>query len=91
MKPLVSIAGVLCVLAVSVQAHAQPSGDSSRRNERYQQQREQRQDQTFHHRQRERGDGESRPGRLTPEERQQLRRDIREHGREVYRDRPPRN
>lgn len=31
-----------------------------------------------------------RPVPLTPEERQQLRRDIREHGRDVYRDRPRR-
>jgi hypothetical protein len=31
-----------------------------------------------------------RPGQLTPEERQQLRRDIREHGRDVYRERPRR-
>jgi len=30
------------------------------------------------------------PRPLTPEERQQLRRDIREHGRDVYRDRPRR-
>lgn len=34
--------------------------------------------------------GQGQHGRLTPEERQQLRRDIREHGRDVYRDRPRR-
>lgn len=35
-------------------------------------------------------DERGRFGHLTPEERQQLRRDIREHGRDVYRDRPRR-
>lgn len=34
------------------------------------------------------GGDESRNNRFSSEERQQLRRDIREHGREVYRDRP---
>ncbi|MGC2520157.1 MAG: hypothetical protein WA373_13760 [Burkholderiales bacterium] len=29
-----------------------------------------------------------RDGRMTPEERQQLRRDVHDHGREIYRDRP---
>lgn len=39
-------------------------------------------------RDRQRSDEAARPGRLSPEERQQLRRDIREAGRDVYRDRP---
>lgn len=36
------------------------------------------------------GNDEPRNSRFSSEERQQLRRDIREHGREVYRDRPRR-
>ena len=33
---------------------------------------------------------ERRDGRMTPDERQQLRRDIQDHGRDIYRDRPAR-
>jgi len=45
----------------------------------------------MHNRRQERmADEDRRHGRLSPEERQQLRRDIREHGRDVYRDRPRR-
>mgnify|MGYP000858275341 CR=1 FL=1 len=94
MKRYAVLAGVLLTLVASLPAQAQP-GDGSRRFERLQQQREfQRQREMrreeFQRRQQEREEQEGRPGRLTPEERQQLRRDIREHGRDVYRDRPRR-
>ena len=96
MKRFATLAGVLISLVLSLPAQAQP-GDGSRRFERFQQQREQRREefqrqreQEFQRRQLEREEREGRPGRLSPEERQQLRRDIREHGRDVYRDRPRR-
>jgi Skp family chaperone for outer membrane proteins len=91
MNRFAALAGILIALAASLPAQAQP-GDGSRRIERFQQQREfQRQrEQEFQRRQFEREEREGRPGRLSPEERQQLRRDIREHGRDVYRDRPRR-
>lgn len=50
-----------------------------------------RDDETMRRLQQERMGGEPARGRFTHEERQQLRRDIREHGRSVYRDRPGRN
>jgi len=88
---LALIAGVFVAVTSSLPAQAQPSGrDHPRRFERQQQDsdiqrhRDMRRDQEFRHR---REDDEGRRGRLTPEERQQLRRDIREHGRDVYRDR----
>lgn len=94
MKILALCAGVFLTVTTSLPVHAQPSGrDHPRRFERQQQDRdilrhrELRRDQEFQHR---REDDEGRRGRLTPEERQQLRRDIREHGRDVYRDRPHR-
>jgi hypothetical protein len=79
-------------LALSLSAQAQP-GDGARRFERLEQQREfqprrEQRREGFQRRQQERQEQEGRPGRLTPEERQQLRRDIREHGRDVY---PPRH
>lgn len=85
MKRFTALAGVLLALAFSFPAQAQP-GDGSRRFERNQQQRELRREE-WQRRQQERQEREGRPGRLTPEERQQLRRDIREHGRDVYRPR----
>lgn len=88
MKHFATLAGVLLALVASLPAQAQP-GDGQRRFERFQQQREMRREE-FQRRQFERDGQEGRPGRLTPEERQQLRRDIREHGRDVYRDRPRR-
>lgn len=92
MKRLASLAGVIIALASSLPALAQPAGgDPHRRFERFQQQRELQRQQEFRQRRQERQEQEGRPGRLTPEERQQLRRDIREHGRDVYRDRPRRN
>lgn len=94
MKRFAALAGIFMALAVSLPAQAQP-GDGPRRFERFQQQRDfQRQREMrreeFQRQQQERQEQEGRPGRLTPEERQQLRRDIREHGRDVYRDRPRR-
>jgi len=87
-KHIVTLAGALLALVASLPAQAQP-GDGQRRFERFQQQREMRREE-FQRRPLERDGEEGRPGRLTPEERQQLRRDIREHGRDVYRDRPRR-
>lgn len=99
MKSLTALAGVLLALAASLPAQAQP-GDGQRRFERYQQQREFRREEAqrqrefrreeFQRRQQEHDNRAGRQDRLTPEERQQLRRDIREHGRDVYRDRPRR-
>jgi hypothetical protein len=93
MKFLASLAGFFIALSASLPALAQPfDGERARRFQQerpFQAQRERplRGDP----RQGERGAGESgRPGQLSPEERRQLRRDIREHGREVYRDRPSR-
>lgn len=88
MKRIATLAGILVALAASLPAQAQ-AGDGQRRFERFQQQREMRREE-FQHHQLEREGQQGRYGRLTPEERQQLRRDIREHGREVYRDRPRR-
>ncbi|MBM3392759.1 MAG: hypothetical protein FJY34_12435 [Betaproteobacteria bacterium] len=88
MKRSTALAGVLVALAASLPVQAQ-SGDGQRRFERYQQQREFRREE-HQRRQQERDEREGRQGRLTPEERQQLRRDIREHGRDVYRDQPRR-
>jgi hemolysin activation/secretion protein len=85
------LAGVFAMAMASMPAYAQPGGrDPSWRAER-QQQREFRRDENMQQRRHERMAGpEERHGRLSPEERQQLRRDIREHGRDVYRDRPRR-
>lgn len=81
--------GILVAVTASLPAQAQPvARDPSWRAER-QQQRELRRDEEMQRRRQERmTDEEGRQGRLTPEERQQLRRDIREHGRDVYRNRP---
>lgn len=91
------LAGLFVAVTAALPAHAQPAGrDHPRRFERpqqrdFQRQREFRRDEEMQRRQQERlEDREERQGRLTPEERQQLRRDIREHGRDVYRDRPRR-
>lgn len=80
------------VLAASMPALAQPGGrERAWGAERQQQQREYRPDEDRQRRQQDRMSGEQgRAGRLTPEERLQLRRDIREHGRDVYRERPKR-
>ncbi len=98
MNFLALCAGVFLTLTASLPAQAQWAGrDQPRRMERQQvdrqqqgefrRQREFRRDEEL---QRRRDEDEGRQGRLTPEERQQLRRDIREHGRDVYRDRPRR-
>lgn len=91
MNYLALIAGVFMAVAASLPVYAQPAGrDQPHRFERPQQ-REFRRDEDLQRRQEERSENrEARQGRLTPEERQQLRRDIREHGRDVYRDRPRR-
>jgi hypothetical protein len=90
-KQLVLIAGVFVALAASVPALAQPGGRERARGAERPQQRDYRPDEDRQRRQQERMSGEQgRAGRLTPEERLQLRRDIREHGRDVYRDRPKR-
>ena len=94
MKRLVVLAGLLSALAASLPAQAQP-GERPGRFERIQQrdaqqQREFRREQELQRRQLQRHEHENRRERMTPEERQQLRRDIRERGRDVYRDRPRR-
>ena len=84
------LAGVFLAVAVSLPAQAQPGG-RERAWGAEQQQRGFRQDGESQRRQQERAAAEQgRQGRLTAEERQQLRRDIREHGRDVYGDRPRR-
>lgn len=96
MKFMALLAGFFVAAMSSLPAHAQPAGrDFPRRFERpqqqrdFQRQREFRREEEMQRRQQDRMAGEEgRQGRLTPEERQQLRRDIREHGRDVYRDRP---
>lgn len=99
MKLQVMMAGLLIALGAGCPVLAQTAGGDNRsrlergqqQREEFHQQREFRREQELQRRQLERGDGgEGRPGRMTPEERQQLRRDIREHGRDVYRDRPRR-
>lgn len=98
MKLLAALAGIFIVLTASLPAQAQqPGREQPRRFQRFQQERPQQPQRELPRRgagdprQDERGAGEpSRPGQLSPEERRQLRRDIREHGREVYRDRPRR-
>ena len=93
MKRLVIMAGIAALLAVAWPSHAQPQGPGGGR----------RMDQPMRPMpqmpppQREptrdfRGDRDghdSRRGQLSPEERRQLRRDIGDHGRDVYRDRRP--
>lgn len=98
MKLLAALAGIFIVLTASLPARAQPyDRDQPRRFQRFQQERQHVPQRELPRRgagdprQDERGAGEqARPGQLSPEERRQLRRDIREHGREVYRDRPRR-
>ncbi len=91
MKCLTFLAGVFLAVAASAPAQAQPGGRERAWGAERQQQREFRRDEDLQRRQQDRMTGEQRrPGRLTPEERQQLRRDIREHGRDVYRDHPRR-
>ena len=97
MNYLALIAGVFVAMTASLTAYAQPAGrDQPRRLERpqqrdFQRQRDSRREEELQRRQQDRMAGEDgRQGRLSPEERQQLRRDIREHGRDVYRERPRR-
>lgn len=91
MKFPACLAGVFLAAAVSLPAQAQPGG-RERAWGAEQQQRGFRQDAESQRRQQERAAAEQgRQGRLTAEERQQLRRDIREHGRDVYGDRPRRH
>lgn len=92
MKLVAILAGTFFALsATPPEAYAQPADrDPAWRADRMQE-RELRREEEFRRRQQDRMGGEQgRHGRLTPEERQQLRRDIREHGRDVYRDRPHR-
>lgn len=91
MNPPTFLAAIFMALIAVSPAQAQPGGrDPSWRVER-QQQRDLRREDEMQRRRLERMAGEEgRHGRLSPEERQQLRRDIREHGRDVYRERPRR-
>lgn len=88
MRRLAFLAGVFLVLMSSLPAQAQPGWRGPPLRDERPQQREFRPDEDLQQRRRERLAKErDRHGSLTPEERQQLRRDIREHGRDVYRDR----
>ena len=92
MKRLVIMAGIAALLAGAWPSHAQPQGPGgSRRMDQPMRpmppmpppQREPMRD--FRG-----GDAQDpRRGQLSPEERRQLRRDIGDHGRDVYRDRRP--
>lgn len=85
------LAAIFVALIAVSPAQAQPGGrDSSWRVERQQQRDLRREDEMQRRRQERMAGEEGRHGRLSPEERQQLRRDIREHGRDVYRERPRR-
>ncbi len=79
------LAGCLIVAAMIPSAQARPNGNE-RQREPERQQREHRREAEPPRHQGEQG----RSGRMTPEERQQLRQDIREYGRDVYRDGPKR-
>ena len=93
MKRFLALAGMFLLLVVSVPVLAQP-GEGQRRFERFEQQRAWRQEALQRQREQRREEFQHRREegrvRLTPEEREQLRRDIREHGRELYRERPRR-
>lgn len=92
MKYLAILAGVFASVMASWPVQAQPGGKESAWRAQRQAQGEFRRDEEMQRRRQERKAGEEeRQGRLSPEERQQLRRDIREHGRDVYRDHPLRH
>ena len=89
MKFLAILTGSFLAIIVTLPAYAQPGGrDHPRRFERSQQQGPQENQQQQRPPQEEQS--ANRGDQFTPAERQQLRRDIREHGQEVYRDRPRR-
>lgn len=77
-------AGLLLALVVPL-AHAEPSNARLLRENRRQALQQQRnQDDAASFVQREQGERDARPQRLSPDERRQLRRDIRNAGRELY-------
>lgn len=93
MRFLAAVAGIALALLAGPPAEAQNGGRDSHRFQRPQQERgaapppaQQRREAAEAAREGQRGADRPR-GYLTPEERQQLRRDIREHGGELYRDR----
>lgn len=87
MKFPIILAGILLWAATAAPAQAQ----QDRRERAWAVERQQERDARREGGPSDRIGGErGRYGHLTPEERQQLRRDIREHGRDVYRDRPRR-
>lgn len=97
MKHLAAIAGIVLALAASLPAAAQPvrrEGPPPRfqraQPDRPPPLRELQRRSPVDPRQEDAAPAPRPPRPLTPEERQQLRRDIREHGRDVYRDRPRR-
>lgn len=91
MKFPIFLAGILLATASIVPAQAQQDRRERAWAVERQQERDVRREGGPSHGPSDRIGGErGRYGHLTPEERQQLRRDIREHGRDVYRDRPRR-
>ena len=93
-KRFLRIAGMVLLVAAVAPAWAQagkngrPMAEPDRRGVG-DQQREQRREQ-MREQMREREDMRRGPHDMSPEDRRQLRRDIRDHGREVYRDRDAR-
>lgn len=93
-KQIVRALGValLCALVLPA-AHAvsldfSPSIRDGNRQDSFQGQKERRQDEQRRYTRREDAQDAQRAQRLSPEERQQLRRDIKNAGRELYRSRP---
>ncbi|HEX8961684.1 MAG TPA: hypothetical protein VF801_01665 [Rhodocyclaceae bacterium] len=82
-KPLAAIAAMAALAPAHAQMRrgmpAEPRGDFARSG--LQQQADPPRDPPFHQ--------DFQPGRMTPEERRQLRRDIHDAGRELYRGNPP--
>ncbi len=88
MNRTIWLAGFLAVLWPGLSAFAQQDAHAQGWQRQHQQQSATRPAEPISVPRQERtGNSESRNGRFSSEERQQLRRDIREHGREVYRDR----
>ena len=92
MKRLLIMASIATLLMSAVPCYAQQGGGNRRGMDRPMRQappppqREQMPPRDIRN---DRGAQDPRRGQLSPEERQQLRRDIGDHGRDVYRDRQP--
>ena len=92
MKRLLIMASIVTLLVSAVPGYAQQGGGGGRRGmDRPMRQAPppQREQMPPRDPRSDRGAQDPRRGQLSPEERQQLRRDISDHGRDVYRDRQP--